>query len=280
MTGQSVENQTMKFRMVKRTSPLLAVMAVLSLGGVVANVAEAGQAPAQAPRSPREAAPFDPTGYWTAVVSEDWRWRMVTPPKGDFASIPLNEEGTKVGNEWDPAKDAAAGAQCKAFGAGGIMRMPTRLNITWQDDLTLKVETDHGQQTRLLRFAAPRPVPAGPAQGGGGGGPPVLPALAPAPASGPPSLQGNTVARWNVTTLEAATNNVLAGYLRRNGAPYSEDAVVLEYWTQHSDFGDTWLTVTTIVRDPKYLRQDFITSSSFKKLPDGSKWTPLPCDKA
>lgn len=267
----------MKFRMVKRTS-LLMVMAVLSLGGVVANQAEAGQAPA-APRSPREAAPFDLTGYWTAVVSEDWRWRMVTPAKGDFASIPLNEEGTKVGKEWDPAKDAAAGEQCKAFGAGGIMRMPTRLHITWQDDLTLKVETDHGQQTRLFRFPAPRPA-AGPGPGGPGGGAPVLPPLAPMPASGAPSLQGNTAARWNATTLEAATNNLVPGYLRRNGAPYSADAVVLEYWTRHSDFGDEWLTVTTIVRDPKYLRQEFITSSEFKKLPDASKWTPLPCDKA
>lgn len=267
----------MKFRMVKGTSPLLMVMAVLSLGGVVANVAVAGQAPAQAPRSPREAAPFDLTGYWTAVVSEDWRWRMVTPANGDFASLPLNDEGVKVGKEWDPAKDAAAGAQCKAFGAGGIMRMPTRLHITWQDDLVLKVETDHGQQTRLFRFAAPRPAPAA---GGGGGGAPALPPLAPAAVSGAASIQGNTVARWNSNTLEGATNNLLAGYLRRNGAPYSENAVVLEYWTQHTDFGDTWLTITTVVRDPKYLRLDMITSSSFKKLPDGSKWTPLACDKA
>jgi hypothetical protein len=263
----------MKFRMVKRTSSLLTVMAVLSLGGIVATTAEAA-APAPV-RTPREAAPFDLTGYWTAVVSEDWRWRMVTPPKGDFASLPLNEEGVKVGNEWDPAKDAAAGAQCKAFGAGGIMRMPTRLHITWQDDLTLKVETDHGQQTRLLRFAAPRPAPAA-----GPGGAPALPPLAPAAVSGAPSLQGNTVARWNVNTLEGATNNLVAGYLRRNGAPYSENAIVFEYWNQHTDFGDTWLTITTVVRDPKYLRQDLITSSSFKKLPDGSKWTPLPCDRA
>jgi len=257
------------------------VMAVLSLGGMTANEAEAGQAPA-APRSPREAAPFDLTGYWTAVVSEDWRWRMVTPAKGDIASVPLNEEGTRVANEWDPARDAAAGDQCKPFGAAGIMRMPTRLRVSWDNDTTLKVETDHGQQTRLLQFPAPRA--AGPAGGGGGPGagpaPGALSPLAPAPASGAKSLQGNTVARWNANTLEAATNNLAAQYLRRNGLPVSEDAVVFEYWNRHSDFGDEWLTVTTVVRDPKYLRQDFITSSSFKKLPDGSKWTPLPCDRA
>lgn len=270
----------MTFRMVKRTSPVLMVMAVLSLGGMTANEAEAGQAPA-APRSPREAAPFDVTGYWTAVVSEDWRWRMVTPAKGDFASVPLNPEGTRVANEWDPAKDAAAGAQCKPFGAAGIMRMPTRLRIGWENDTTLKVETDHGQQTRLLQFpsASGPGVVAGQAPGAPAALATLAP-LAPGPATGPRSLQGNTVARWNVSTLEAATGNLSEQYLRRNGIPVSEDAVVLEYWNRHSDFGDEWLTITTVVRDPKFLRQDFITSSSFKKLPDGSKWTPLPCDRA
>src|SRR5215467_12989195 len=87
-----------------------------------------GQAP---PATGRAAATADLTGYWVAVVSEDWRWRMVTPARGDFASIPLNAEGKRVGLAWDPAKDEAAGEQCKAYGAGAIMRRPGRLHITW-----------------------------------------------------------------------------------------------------------------------------------------------------
>ena len=59
--------------------------------------------PPQPPQTPRAAAPIDLTGYWVSVVTEDWRFRMVTPPKGDFASVPLNPEGTRVGNLWDPA---------------------------------------------------------------------------------------------------------------------------------------------------------------------------------
>src|SRR6187399_2887026 len=75
----------------------------------------------------RTAAPVDLTGYWVAVVSEDWRHRMGTPKRGDFESLSLTAEGTRVANAWDIAKDDAAGLQCKAFGVGGIIRQPTRL---------------------------------------------------------------------------------------------------------------------------------------------------------
>ncbi len=102
--------------------------------------------------SPREAAPIDFTGYWVSVVSEDWRWRMVTPAKGDFAGIPFTPEGGSVGEAWDAARDEASGDVCKAYGAAAIMRLPGRLHITWQDDSTLKIETDTGMQTRLLQF--------------------------------------------------------------------------------------------------------------------------------
>src|SRR5580700_7102513 len=108
--------------------------------------------PPQPPKSGQAAAPVDFTGYWVSVVSEDWRWRMVTPIKGDFASIPLNAEARQIGNAWDPAKDTAAGEQCKSYGAPALMRIPGRLHITWADDNTLKVETDAGTQTRLFQF--------------------------------------------------------------------------------------------------------------------------------
>src|SRR6202167_1709678 len=74
--------------------------------------------PPQPPKSAEASAPADFTGYFVSVVTEDWRWRMVTPIKGDFASIPLNNEGRRVGNAWDPDKDTAAGEQCRSYGAG------------------------------------------------------------------------------------------------------------------------------------------------------------------
>src|SRR5438874_8126136 len=108
------------------------------------------------PPTPKTAARIDITGYWVSLITEDWRYRQFTPPKGDYESVPLNATGKKVADAWDPAKDEAAGEQCKAYGAAGLMRMPTRLHITWQDDNTLKVEADAGTQTRLFRFGNPQ----------------------------------------------------------------------------------------------------------------------------
>lgn len=112
--------------------------------------------PPQPPPSAKAAAPVDLTGYWVSLVTEDWRYRMTTPPKGDYAGVPLNIAGRQAADAWDPARDEASGEQCQAYGVGGIMRRPGRLHITWQDDETLKIETDTGTQTRTLAFRAPR----------------------------------------------------------------------------------------------------------------------------
>jgi len=221
------------------------------------------------PRTPQAAAPEDLTGYWVALVTEDWRWRMVTPPKGDVASIPLNPAGREAANAWDPAKDEAAGNQCKAYGAAAIMRVPTRLHITWKNENTLQIDTDAGKQTRELHFGA-EPAPTGEAgwqgysaaswdspggRGGGRGGP---------PAGG---------------SLKVVTTHMKPGYLRKNGVPYSGNAVVTEYMDRTNEpDGLSYLIVTTIVDDPQFLTQPFVTSTHFKKQADAAGWNPTPCE--
>ena len=162
------------------------------------------------------------------------------------------------------------------YGAAAIMRMPTRLHITWESDAVLRIDTDAGQQTRRLLFDKSRPAPAGrslqgfslaewyrPARAGGAG------------RGGRGEAQTGPVPGAN---LKVVTNHLSGGWLRRNGVPYSEDAVVTEYFDRFATpTGDEWLVVTTQVLDPKYLNQDFVTSSHFKKEPDGSKWNPSPC---
>ncbi len=204
--------------------------------------------------SPQKAAPIDLTGYWVSPIIEDWKFRMVTPAKGQFGGLPLNPEGRKVGQSWDPARDEAAGEACRAFGAAGIMRLPGRLRISWQDDVTLKIETDTGTQTRLFNFNA------------------VAPAQ--------PTWQGQSAAQWNVParTLKVVTTNMKPGYVRRNGAPYSDKAVVTEYWEMRTlPNKDQWLTITTKVDDPVYFTRPYLTSSDFKKLPGAAGWNPTPC---
>ena len=116
--------------------------------------AQRGGGAQRPPASARQIAPYDFTGYWVSVVTEDWRWRMMTPAKGDYASVPLNRAAERVADAWDPAKDEATGEECRAYGAPAIMRVPGRIHITWENDTTLRIDTEAGTQTRLLRFGS------------------------------------------------------------------------------------------------------------------------------
>ena len=239
--------------------------------------AQLGPAPAKPkpPRSAKEGAPVDFTGYWVSVVTEDWRWRMVTPIKGDFASIPLTPAGRAVGNAWDPAKDEAAGEQCRAYGAPAVMRIPGRLHIAWADDNTLQIDTDQGTQTRLLQF---RPLQGDQGAGSWQG---RSEARWEPPVRGPQSPQqglGATREGARGRSLEVVTTGLRPGYLRKNGPPYSANTVLKEFFDLSVERnGDTWFVVTTIVEDPQNLTEPFVTSTNFKKQRDSSGWSPTAC---
>jgi hypothetical protein len=250
----------------------------------------------QPPLSAQQSAPVDFTGYWVSVVTEDWRWRMATPPKGDYQSLPLNQAARKAADGWDLAKDDAAGLQCKPYGAGNIYRQPGRLHITWQDENTLKVEFDAGTQTQLFSFGPPPAAPGaktwqgistaawerpgrnavadarvsetvqqGAVPGGGGGG------LRGAPPRSSAMFEGGS--------LSVKTTNFRDGYLRNNGVPYSENATMTLHFDRlpAAPNGDVWLIVSTILEDPAYLTQPLYLSTHFKKEPNGAKWNPTPC---
>ena len=218
------------------------------------------------PPTGRASAPIDLTGSWVALVNEDWRYRMLTPAKGDYRGIPISKEALQVVNAWDPAADEAAGNQCRSYGAAAILRVPGRIRMTWDDDNTLRLDADAGAQTRVFRFGAlPQPV-------------------------GEPTWQGTSIAQWNLAgrgnpaapprggSLTVVTTNMRAGYLRKNGVPYSADARLTEYFDVSPLPGEgRLLVVTTVVDDPRYLTQPYIISSHFKQEADGSKWDPSPC---
>lgn len=258
-----------------------ACVALLSLDAAHAQGRGAGPPP---PANAQVGAPVDLTGQWVSVISEDWRWRMITPPKGDYASMPLNPAGKAAADKWDLAADNAAGpsAQCRVYGVGGILRVPGRIRTSWADPNTFKMETDAGQQTRLFRFVGSAP----------GGVMTALTRIDPPPATR--TLQGETKAQWFKQpqsrglgfgggpgaggALRAITRYSTGGYLRKNGVPYSQDAVITEQINYHKESDNSeWLTITHIVDDPANLTMPFITSTSFKKETDLSKWSPTPC---
>jgi len=221
-----------------------------------------------APASARAAAPIDLTGYWVSLIVDEWRFR-VTPQKGDIPYLPLNAEARRIANAWDPAKDETDGNACRAYGAVGVMQRPGRLNVSWQDDNTMKIDTDAGTQTRVLHFGA------APAQ------------------KGAPSWQGYSEAQWtgggrgrggmtaggNTTgSLKAITTNMLPGYIRKNGVPYGANAVLTEYFNRIvGEQNDVYISLTAMVDDPMYLTGPFVRTYTFKKQADATGWEPTPC---
>jgi hypothetical protein len=241
---------------------IVGVAVIFVFSRVSPHAQRGGRSTGPAPAA-RDAAAVDLTGYWVSVIEEDWKYRMVTPKKGVYDALALNAEGRRVGDTWDPARDEAAGEQCRAYGAANIMRLPGRLHFTWQDANTLRLDLDAGTQTRLFYFGM-------------------------APAPGDASWQGHSIAQWEYApggrgatrggNLKVVTTNLRAGYVRKNGAPYSSQAVVTEYYDLNvMPNGDQWLTVTSKVEDVLYFSRPYITTSDFKKLPGASGWNPTPC---
>jgi hypothetical protein len=245
-----------------------------------------GQQPA-APRTAQSLGPIDVTGTYVSVIVDEWRFR-VSPQKGDVLYMPLNAEARKIAAAWDPDKDEAAGQACKAYGAVGVMQRPGRIRISWADGNTLKFEADSGTQTRTFSFAAlPQGAPSLQGQsvagwqGVGGvmldlGGLGFVPGLVANAAGGAGARRGAPTPKGGA--LKVVTTNMLPGYLRKNGVPYSEKAVLTEYFNVLTgQQNDQYLVVTAFVEDPTYLAQPFIRTYQFKKQADNAGWAPTPC---
>ncbi len=248
----------MTYRTATNNAPSIVafMLFMLAAPGVLHAQRGGGQLP---PGPARDAAVIDLTGYWVSVITEDWKFRMVTPNPGEYRGVPLNAEGSRVADTWDPAADEAAGEECRSYAAPAIMRVPGRLHITWETGDTLRIDTDAGTQTRLFQFGTTQ-----------------------APA-GEPSWQGHSVAEWQRSdagggNLSVVTTGMRPGYVRKNGVPFSGDAVLTEYYDLHqAPNGDEWMVITTVLDDPIYFNGPFVTSTNFKKLPDDTGWNPTPC---
>ena len=79
------------------------------------------------------------------VITQDWRWRMVTLPAISGLSV---DPEARIADAWDPAKTPPASSA--DHGAPGL-RASGRLHITWQDDNTLKTRRTLARASLPLR---------------------------------------------------------------------------------------------------------------------------------
>src|SRR5256885_16678791 len=98
----------------ERVGPRLGFVPLLIVVCAISVSAQRGTPPGPPP-TPKAAAPIDITGNWVSVVTEDWRWRMLTPKKGDTSRIPVRPEGKRNADPWDPPNAPPAG--CQTYGA-------------------------------------------------------------------------------------------------------------------------------------------------------------------
>ena len=221
-----------------------------------------GRGGAQPPQSPKAAALIDLTGYWVSVVTEDWRYRMVTPAPGDYQGVPMTAEARKIADTWDPAKEEASGDVCKSYGAPALLRVPgaPAHHLAGRRDAANGVrcrQADSAFSFRRLEGSRGSADAAGRLDGGVGA------------RRGRGATDGS---------LKVTTSHLKAGFLRKNGVPYSDNTTLTEYFDMIKEpNGDPLMVVTISTTDPTYLRQPFVITSQFKKEASDAGWNPTAC---
>jgi hypothetical protein len=192
----------------------------------------------------------DLTGYWDNIIQEDHLFRTAGPPVGEYAGLPLNDAAHAVADNWNPEDGYKPENQCKMHGAAYIMRSPIRFFLSYDDDTTIsiKIELEMGRERKIY--------------------------LDDRPAEGPPTEMGHSVGVWNGDMLTVTTTNMTEKYIRRNGVPNSEQAVMTEHIIRHDDY----ISLISIIEDPVYLTEPLIRSVSFRKRDDEFKWVRYDCE--
>ena len=183
----------------------------------------------------------DITGYWDAMLTEEFRIRLYGPEPGEIDGLPLNEKGREAALNFDPNDYYKPENQCRKHGGAYVMRGPFAKQFLYEDDNTLVIRIELEAQTRRI-YLDGRPPPSDEHTG-----------------------LGHSVGRWQNGILTVTTTHMTPYYHRRNGVPYSENAVMTEHFLLHDD---DYLSLIVKVDDPEYLTEPLVRSLSFKRLPD------------
>ena len=192
----------------------------------------------------------DLTGYWDNIIQEDFGYRLAGPAVGDYSGLPINDAARAIADKWNPEDGYKPENQCKMHGAAYIMRSPIRFFLSYDDDVTIsmKIELEMGRERKI--YLDGRPV------------------------EGPSTEMGHSTGVWNGDMLTVTTINMTEKYIRRNGVPNSEQAVMTEHFIRH----DEYISLISIIEDPVYLTQPLIRSVSFRKRDDEFKWVRFDCE--
>lgn len=186
---------------------------------------------------------FNMTGMWTAMYHEDELERTDPgSPAGDYLGMPINDEARLRADTWDADLVSVLEHQCIPHSAIYAMRAPSNLKISTIDDpasgqiVAFIVDGTYTGPRTIWMDGRPHPS-----------------------EFAAHTWSGFSTGAWEGDTLRVETTHLKAGYLRRNGVMFSDQAVLTEFFDLH----DKYLTLTSIVEDPVYLTEPLVRSESW-----------------
>jgi hypothetical protein len=162
----------------------------------------------------------------------------------DFTGIPLNEEGRTRALSYSESQLAMVERQCQGWPPFYFVQGPFGLKI-WSETDPLKgnvISYTIGaweDRPQLTIWMDGRAHPSKYAEH---------------------TRAGFTTGVWEGTTLVAHTTHIKAGFLRKTGAPSSDEATLTTRFYRHADI----MTVLAIIEDPIYLAEPWILSRSYQ----------------
>ena len=200
--------------------------------------------------------PIDLSGEWAPLFHEDQPERIPGPDIGDYLGLPINEAARLHGDSWDASILTLPEHQCKPHPADYSPRGPANLRI-WReiDHDTQNLIAVHThiswQQPERTIWMDGRPHP---------------------PEYAAHTWQGFSTGKWDGDMLTVTTTHLKMGWIRRNGIPRSDKAVLTEHWIRHDDV----LTLVTVIQDPVYLTEPFVRTTNWR-LDPRQIIAPYPC---
>jgi hypothetical protein len=185
----------------------------------------------------------DLAGGWIAKPHEDLPERGQGPEIGDYTGMPINDAARMKADAWDSQRWEMIEHECTEHPADYGPRGPANMRV-WadMDPFTKGIRTWHMELMYMLPLRSfymdGRPHPS---------------------KYAPHTWQGFSTAEWEGDKLKVTTTHLKEGWIRRNGLPRSEVATLVEFYIRHHDV----LTVVTHVKDPIYLTEPFIRTSSW-----------------
>src|SRR5262245_13160452 len=188
-------------------------------------------------------AQIDFSGEWAPLYHEDAPERGPGPELGDYLEMPINDAARLRADSWDADRISVVQEyQCRPHAADYALRGLGNIRI-WReiDTATQRLIAFHmhflAWDSERTVWMDGRPHPGDYA---------------------PHTWQGFSTGVWEGNMLTITTTHLKANYLRRNGLPRSEKAILTEHWTRHAD----WLTIVSVIEDPVFLTEPLVRSDT------------------